>query len=245
MDQSSNKKNENLLNSVQTKDAHDSYESKIVQRKSEIMGNIKFKSVEGYIHENYKISSLVSIINLGEVEESLSNLTVNYSCEDLSKEKNFEFSVGARSALSLLNTMESEKFYDGIVPRNEVIWALRLFLQFTGRTLKQDNIQAWEEISEFLIDIRDKEKHQKNIDNILIGYIHSFDFSDENVDKLEVMVSGKSLDPQQFIDICAVSGLLMFTIREAAVYAGIIEGKVPPFRKYARLLHKKALLEMY
>jgi hypothetical protein len=75
-----------------------------------------------------------------------------------------------------------------------------------------------------------------------MDFITTFDFSNENVDKIEVLVDGQSLDPQQFTEICAVSGLLMFTIREAAVYSAVIKGKVPPFRQYIRLMHKKTLV---
>jgi hypothetical protein len=189
-----------------------------------------------------KSSPLIDRINISEVEEALANLTATYTPEELAKEKSFEFSVGAKSALSLLNTMEDDKFYVGTVPRKEVIWTFRLFLQFIGRTLDSDDSVAWGEISEFIADFRNREKHQKLADKVLMEFISTFDFSNANIDKVEVLISGQSLDPQQFTEICAVSGLLMFTIREAAVYAAVIKGKVPPFRQYIRLQHKKSLV---
>ena len=98
-------------------------------------------------------------------------------------------------------------------------------------------------ISEFISDIKNKEKHKKLVDKVMLEHIASFNFSNENIDKIELLIGGQTLDPQQFTEICAVSGLLMFTIREAAVYSAVIKGKVPPFRQYARLLHKQALVK--
>ena len=186
---------------------------------------------------------LAATLNKQEIEEQIKNLTTQCTPEELSKIKQFEISVGAKSALSLLNTMEDDKFYVGVTPRREVIWTFRLFLQFTGQTLPDNDNEAWGILSEFISDIRNKEKHQKLVDKVILERIVSFDFSNENVDKIELLVCGQNLDPQQFTEICAVSGLLMFTIREAAVYSAVIKGKVPPFRLYARLLHKQKLIQ--
>ena len=80
------------------------------------------------------------------------------------------------------------------------------------------------------------------MDKVLLEYILGFNFSNENIDKVELLVNNHTLDPQQYTEVCAVSGLLMFSIREASVYAAVTKGKVPPFRQYARLLHKLELV---
>ena len=186
---------------------------------------------------------MISKLNIVELEEQLNNLTSQYSQEDLLKERQFELSVGAKSALGLLNSMEDEKFYQGVIPRKEIIWVFRLFFQYLGRTLDEDDSLAWDSVSEFLTDIRNKEKHQKQTDKVLLDTIATFDFSDDNIDKIELLINGQQLDPQQYTETCALSGLLMFTLREASVYSVVTKGKLLPSRQYKRLLHKISLIK--
>ena len=185
---------------------------------------------------------LAATLNLEEIENEIQILSTEYTSKELSQEKPFNLSSGANYALCLLTTLEDKDFHVGVTPRKEVIWCFRIFLQFTGKTLSDNDNEAWEIISEYISDTRNMKKYLKTMDAVLREHISSFNFSNENIDKVELLVSGLSLVPQQFVEICHVSRLLMFALREAAVYSAIIKGKVLPSRKFSRLLHKRALL---
>ena len=141
--------------------------------------------------------------------------------------------------------MDDEKFYLDRVPRPEVIWTFRLFFTLLGDTLDELDDEAWETCRRFLIDARNKEKNQKTIDKVIIEKISTFNFSNENIDRLELLIYGKDtlLQPQYYTDFCALTGLLMFAVREAALFGGAIKGKIPIWRQYKRLLHKQEQLE--
>ena len=106
------------------------------------------------------------------------------------------------------------------------------------------NEQAWKECREFLINARDKERNSKTIDKYIIEVISGFNFNDKNIDKIEEMVYSKDhlLQPQYYTEFCALTGLLMFAIREAAIFGGAIRSKIPIWRQYKRLLHKQQQL---
>ena len=114
-----------------------------------------------------------------------------------------------------------------------------------NENLPENDEEAWSICQQFLLDTRNKEKNKKTIDKVIIEKILNFDFSNENIDKLEALVYGKDnlLQPQYYTEFCALTGLLMFAVREAAIYGGAIKGKTPIWRQYKRLLHKKAQLE--
>ena len=141
--------------------------------------------------------------------------------------------------------MDDEKFYLDRLPKTEVIWTFRLFFTLLNENLPDDEEEAWIICRDFLSDARNKEKHKKTLDKVIIDKISSFDFSNENIDKLEDMAYGKDtlLQPQYYTEFCALTGLLMFAVREAAIYGGAIKGKIPVWRQYKRLLHKKIKLE--
>jgi hypothetical protein len=186
-----------------------------------------------------------SHLSLEEIQIQIQKMKNSYPEEDLITEKSFELSVGAKSALSLLTTMDDDKFYLDRVPREEVIWTFRLFFILIDKELPPADEEAWKVCQEFLADARNKEKNRKTIDKFIIEVINKFNFSDENIDKIEEIVFGKDnlLQPQFYTDFCALTGLLMFGVREAAIYGGAIKGKVPIWRQYKRLIHKQQQLE--
>ncbi|OMJ76425.1 hypothetical protein SteCoe_24209 [Stentor coeruleus] len=184
-------------------------------------------------------------MSLEEIQILINNIKNNCSDEEINIDKPFELTVGAKSALSLLTTMDDEKFYFDRIPREEIIWTFRLFYVLMKLELPDNDEEAWNVCQEFLKDAKNKDKNNKTIDKFIIEKIATFDFSNENMDKLEVMLYGKDnlLQPQYYTEFCALTGLLMFAVREAAIYGGAVKGKIPIWRQYKRLLHKQQQLE--
>ena len=137
--------------------------------------------------------------------------------------------------------MDDDKFHLGKIPKEEVIWSFRLFFRLTGKDLSQDPNEAWHECQEFLRTARDKELNKKSVDKVVLDVISSFEFTNENIDKIEEFIKGKEnfLQPQFYTELCPMTGLFMFAIREASIYAGVVKGKIPIWRQYQRLLHKR------
>jgi hypothetical protein len=91
-------------------------------------------------------------------------------------------------------------------------------------------------------------KHYINSGNLtakILAQIESFDYSNENIDRLEKLVEGNrhKIDPTYFNKIDELSGFLMVALKDAAEYAGLIPEKRTPSRHFSRLQHKKNKLE--
>ncbi|CAG9332027.1 unnamed protein product [Blepharisma stoltei] len=180
---------------------------------------------------------------LEEIEALISQLKTDYKEEELTEASAYILSPGSISALSLLTTMEDGKFYFDTIPDKQVIWAFRVFFQLMKQTLPEDDTAAWEQCRAFFLDIKNKDAHEgQPINTVIIEKIQTFDFSQENLDLLENLVVGnqQNLNPQKYTDICALTGLIMFTVREALIFGGIAKGSTPVSNIYARLLHKKS-----
>ena len=206
--------------------------------------NHRASSFAGLSNETFSRSVIPAQMSVEEIDMQLSMLDSSYSQSELTTEKRFDLSVGAKSALSLLTTMDDSKFYMNNLPSAEVIWSFRVFFRLAGRSLHENDEEAWQECREFLANARNKELNGKSIDKVVIEFMAGYDYSDENVDQLEALVFEKEglMTPQYFTSLCPLTGLFMFALREAAIYAGVIKGKIPVARQYKRLIHKKRLI---
>ena len=152
----------------------------------------------------------------------------------------FQLSLGAKSAMSLLNTLDETQLYlHTVPPREETMWVFRLFFQLCGETLPDDKAEAWEECKMFL-EAGQASGMEKKIQEAVAG----FNFSNENIDQVEKLLAGKvdKVNPNMYNQFCTLTGLIMFTVKEGVTYSGLIPEKVTPWRKYQRLVYRKAKL---
>jgi chemotaxis protein histidine kinase CheA len=89
---------------------------------------------------------------LAKIEEGFAQLRQNYDESQLTMETPFDISVGAKSALSLMNSMGPEKLYLDTYPPSKIVWAHRLFFQFRGISLAEDEHEAWDSIKVYLAE---------------------------------------------------------------------------------------------
>lgn len=144
----------------------------------------------------------------------------------------FSLSLGAKSAIGLLKNVNKEKTLgQGVEP--DIVWCFRLLFQFSGESLPEDDTDAWEKCVEFI--------NSGALNELVTDRMQSFDFSNENIDEIEKLVGGNrhKIDPTYFNKIDEMSGFLIFALKDAAEYAGLIPEKRTPARHYSRLLHKK------
>jgi hypothetical protein len=89
---------------------------------------------------------------LAKIEESFAQLRQTYDETQLTIATPFDISVGAKSALSLMNSMGPEKLYLDTYPPSKIVWAHRLFFQFRGISLAEDEHEAWDSIKVYLAE---------------------------------------------------------------------------------------------
>mmetsp|Transcript_3136 Transcript_3136/g.6489 ORF Transcript_3136/g.6489 Transcript_3136/m.6489 type:complete len:473 (-) Transcript_3136:12-1430(-) len=189
--------------------------------------------------EEVKAPTIDKDFLLSEIESELAQLTASYDESALKQTPAFELTIGSRSALSLLRDMTNEKLYLSSTPTTDVVWAFRLFHQFRGVTLPQDEVEAWAYCQNYLT------KNRNELDKLIQRSINEeFKYTNDNIDILEELVTGReaSISPQNYTSFCQLTGLLMFAIKEACEYSGLIKEKAAPWRRYSRLLHKQRKL---
>lgn len=152
----------------------------------------------------------------------------------------FQLSLGAKSAMSLLNTLDEAQLYlNSIPPREETMWVFRLFFQLCGETLPDDKVEAWDICKVFLTAGQEIGMERK-----VQEAVGSFDFSNENIDQVEKILAGRvdKVNPNMYNQFCTLTGLIMFTVKEGVTYSGLLPDKVANWRKYQRLQYRKQKL---
>jgi len=109
--------------------------------------------------------------------------------------------------------------------------------------LPENDNDAWTQCQDFIKDLRNKESHKKSPSELLNERAQSFNFEFENLDEIEKLIKGNQakINPQYYADEDPLTGFIMFVLRDALVYAGIIKGEGQS-RHYSWLLHKQSAL---
>lgn len=160
--------------------------------------------------------------------------------------KPFALSIGSKSALVLIPSMDEATFHLQSVPDADMIWAFRVFFQLRGDPLPPGDEAAWAKCSAYLQGLlQNRETICKThaAQEITKTFTEQLIFTDENIDQVEMLVQGNEskLDPASYSDSSALIGILMFPLKDAAIYCGLVPEKLEPWRRYQRLVHKKQL----
>lgn len=151
----------------------------------------------------------------------------------------FQLSLGTKNALSLLPTFdESMLKLPVFMEENEVLWVFRVFYQLMMQPLPREVAVARE-----VVEGNVREWVETGLEERVLALISRFEFSNENIDKVDRMTQGKldRTDPCLYSGSCMLASLLLFPIKEALIYSGLVPGKVQPWRQYQRLLyHRKS-----
>ena len=104
-----------------------------------------------------------------------------------------------------------------------------------GAKLTEDDEDAWGTCKEFLMG------NAGNLSEKMNEKFDRFDFSDENIDLLEKLAEGNrhKIDPAYFNQFNAMASFLMFALKDAAEFAGLVPEKRSPWRHYSRLVYKR------
>jgi hypothetical protein len=166
--------------------------------------------------------------------------------EDLSKEIiPFQLTRGAIKAVELLNeNMYFKLFTDGTVPADDVILPYRILFSLVNYAELlniKDNEDFWRKTSQYFV-----EKSEGKMGNLMQNLVKTFDFSDENIYRVGKLVGGHStkMSPNHYSKLCATTGLVIFLVKDALDYSGILlDKKTSPVRIYKNLMFNFEMLQ--
>jgi hypothetical protein len=155
-------------------------------------------------------------------------------------EENYIPSIGLQISLHSLSALPSSKFYLlSNSPPAEFLWVFSVLFQFTGVKIHYEDEKIWEEVKKLITGGKGT-RIVHDLGTVLGQISDSFDFSNENLDKVEEIVAGIELDSKKFAEKCEVSGILLNFIKEAALFGGVLVPEGPSWRVKSRLEHKLA-----
>ena len=162
-----------------------------------------------------------------KIIDKKSELKIRFKNEQLNAEvPQFQLSRGAAKAVELLN----EELYNRIYhqtelkePLNKIILIYRIYIQLlannTISSIQNDN-EFWISFCKFLL-----ENNNNQTGTFFINSIQNFDFSPENLYKVKRILGSKAneIKPTNYSKICGTTGLVIFLIKDALEYCGIIQ----------------------
>ena len=179
-----------------------------------------------------------------DIDEELEEIEKEHEEELKSEIPKFQLSRGSIKAIELLNDdLYVKLFFDNDLPKNfnDIIIIYRILAQL----IRNDNLMNikndrdfWREICTwFILEGRNKLGH------FLTDLSKQFDFSKENIKIIKGIVnrSNNKIVPAIFSKICVTTGLIVFIIKDALEYCGIIinEKKTPIKIIYENLAKEK------
>lgn len=87
--------------------------------------------------------------------------------------------------------------------------------------------------------------YNSNIGNLITSSVKDFDFSTENIHRINKIIDKNisKISPAYFSKICGTTGLIIFMIKDALEYSGVIqEKKVIPARVYKNYLYNTEII---
>ena len=201
---------------------------------------------------NNKREELIQSLNLKE-RETLDDLIVKiklkYSNEELSKPfTQFQVARGAAKAVELLNNdlysklfkkAELEKHLEEIYVIYRVLFVL--IDEFDIANIPEDKI-FWLKCTEYLIS-----NSNGKIGSFILEKTKNIEFSHNKIVLLNKLLVGdkKKINPSYFSKLCGTTGLLVFLIKDALEYCGVIisEKKTQASRILDNLMYYKNTIE--
>ena len=140
---------------------------------------------------------------------------------------NFVLTRGAVRAIDLLNeNLYNKIFTEGNLPSSDILLTYKILFQLLKKqeflALKDDKVKFWKKVCDFFV----KEGNGKT-GALINSLIKDIDFSDENIYKL-IKLAGNDVSkitPTYFSKFCGTTGLIIFLIKDAFEYAGIVIDK--------------------
>lgn len=164
-----------------------------------------------------------------------------HSEENLYKEaEKFSLTRGAIKAIELMNDNSHLNLFDpSKIPVEDILLPYRIFLLLLSKrdiALSKNTTLIWKEVCDLFV----KESEGK-IGDYIMKSISSFNFSTENVYCISKILGNDTskMTSNNFSKICYTTGMLIFCIKDALEYSGIIFDRKTPLVKFVYLMEYK------
>ena len=153
----------------------------------------------------------------------------------------FVVARGTTRAVELLNeTMYNKLFTNTTVPNEDILMPYRIYFQLIthSHAAIQNDKEFWENCCSFLMTQNNGKTGKFYFlfsGDLINNSVKDFDFSDENLFKITKIIGNreKKITPTFYSKTCGTTGLVIFLIKDAMEYAGvIIDKKTLPAKIY-------------
>ena len=161
-----------------------------------------------------------------EVKREIVELAQQFP-DEINESEPFLLSSSSLNAFSLLRNIEDYHIQD-----QKYLWFLKVFYQLQGI-----QVDRFEDINQRLDTLF---SNAEDIEAAVADIFDQLDFSNENLDLVEALVEGNEvlLNTELYGEDSGVVGLLIFAVKQACIYSGILKDpKTPPYCRYQRLAY--------
>ena len=222
------------------------------QEKIQFTGINRGFNIERIYILNEKREELISSMDLNQdetIDDLIMKTKLKYSNEELNKDfVGFQVSRGAAKAVELLdNPLYSKLFKKPVLEKNaeEICKVYRtlftLIDEYQIANIPEDEY-FWVKCTEYL-----NNKSGGKIGSFILNKFKIVDFDKKKIVLINKILVGmkKIINPNYFPKICGTTGLLIFLIKDALEYCGVIinEKKTQPARILDNLMYYKNTIE--
>ena len=222
------------------------------QEKIQFTGINRGFNIERIYILNNKREELIKGLELNQdetIDDLIMKIKLKYSNDELNKEFNeFQVSRGAAKAVELLNNpLYSKLFKKTTLDKNadEICKVYRTLFTLLGEyqiaNIPEDEY-FWIKCTEYL-----NNKSEGKIGSFILNQFKNINFDKKKIVLINKFMIGmrKKINPNYFPKICGTTGLLIFLIKDALEYCGVIinDKKTQPARILDNLLYYKKTIE--
>jgi len=125
------------------------------------------------------------------------------------------------------------------IPVEEILLPYRIFLLFLSKrevALSKNTSLIWKEVCDLFVN-----QSEGKIGDFIMKSISSFNFSTENVYCVSKILGNDTskMTSNNYSKLCYTTGMLIFCIKDALEYSGIISDRKTPLIKFINLMEYK------
>ena len=195
------------------------------------------------------INNIIKKLDERQIDQNIEEMKEKYKIELNNEIPKFQLSKGSLRAIDVLNKeLYLNIFYNDILPKkyNEILIIYKIFVQLILKEnlikLINDDKEFWREISNYFIT-----EAKNKLGDFILNLSEDFVFNEENVLKMRKMVNRfkMKINALYFSKICGTTGLIIFILKDALEYCGILinERKTPIKRIYENLIREKEIIK--
>ena len=195
------------------------------------------------------VNNIIKKLDERQIDQNIEEMKEKYKNKLNSDVPKFQLSKGSLRAIEVLNKeLYLNIFYNDILPKKykEILIIYKIFVQLIKKEdliqLSNNDTEFWREISNYFIT-----ESKNKLGDFILTLIDNFSFNEENILKMRKMVSKfkNKINALYFSKICGTTGLIIFILKDALEYCGILinERKTPIKRIYENLIREKEIIK--